>query len=132
VLLATPFSLTPAAIFAMRYEDWDVILFPLGRDSETPFKEFKVACHVVPDIEFSHIHGATSMPNMTCFVPSLPAGTFFQLSIHNWSIPSISQIAQSYSEHTDDLRFEVRILIDGCLVLYVALAIEVCLLADMP
>ncbi|KAK1830414.1 hypothetical protein QBC39DRAFT_353944 [Podospora conica] len=55
------------------------------------------------------------MPNMTCFVPSLPAGNFFQISVHNWSIPNISQIAQSYSEHTDDLKFEVRVLVDGCL-----------------
>lgn len=115
----------------MRYEDWDVILFPVGRDSKTPFKEFKVGCHVVPDIEFSHIHGATSMPNMTCFVPSLPAGNFFQISIHNWSIPNISQIAQSYSEHTDDLKFEVRVFIDGCLAVYVARDIRVRLVANM-
>jgi hypothetical protein len=114
----------------MRYEDWDVILFPVGRDCKTPFKEFKVACHVVHDIEFSHIHGATFMPNMTCFVPSLPAGIFFQMSVHNWSIPNISEIAQSYSEHTDDLKFEVRVLIDGCLAVYVARDIDVYLLAD--
>lgn len=31
----------------MRYEDWDILLFP--RDCKVPFKEFKVACHVVHD-----------------------------------------------------------------------------------
>lgn len=32
----------------MRYEDWDILLFP--RDCKVPFKEFKVACSVVHDI----------------------------------------------------------------------------------
>lgn len=31
----------------MRYEDWDILLFPRG--CEVPMKEFKVACHVVHD-----------------------------------------------------------------------------------
>lgn len=31
----------------MRYEDWDILLFP--RDGKVPLKEFKVACHVVHD-----------------------------------------------------------------------------------
>jgi hypothetical protein len=32
----------------MRYEDWDVLLFPL--DCKVPLKEFKAACHVVHDL----------------------------------------------------------------------------------
>lgn len=31
----------------MRYEDWDVLLFPQG--NKVPMREFKVGCHVVPD-----------------------------------------------------------------------------------
>jgi hypothetical protein len=32
----------------MRYEDWDILIFPKG--SSAPVKEFKVACHVVHDV----------------------------------------------------------------------------------
>ncbi|KAK4162434.1 hypothetical protein QBC43DRAFT_79194 [Cladorrhinum sp. PSN259] len=98
----------------MRYDDWDVILFPAGRDAKIPFKEFKVACHVVPDLELSHIHGAaSSMPVMTCFIPSLTAGNAFQISIHNWKHPKISAFTRAYSKHTDLVRFEARVLLDG-------------------
>ncbi|KAJ4291392.1 hypothetical protein N0V88_005985 [Collariella sp. IMI 366227] len=97
----------------MRYDDWDVILFPTGRDSKIPFKEFKVACHVVPDVELAHIHGAAGLPVMTCFVPSLPPGTAFQISLHCWRRPDISQFTRSYSKHTELVKFEARILIDG-------------------
>ena len=31
----------------MRYEDWDVLLFPQG--SKVPMKEFKTNCHVIQD-----------------------------------------------------------------------------------
>jgi hypothetical protein len=31
----------------MRYEDWDVLLFPAG--SKVPLKEFKTSCHVITD-----------------------------------------------------------------------------------
>ncbi|KAK3689924.1 hypothetical protein B0T22DRAFT_182222 [Podospora appendiculata] len=100
----------------MRFDDWDVILFPTGRDSKVPFKEFKVACHVVPDVELAHSHGSIGMPVMTCFVPSLPAGTPFQISIHCWKNPEISQFTRTYSKHADLVKFEARIMIDGRLV----------------
>ena len=83
----------------MRYEDWDILLFP--RDGKVPLKEFKVACHVVHDkgknsnssniycsnlsLELSHIHGSLGLPTVCCFVPSLPAGAPYKLSIHSWS-----------------------------------------------
>ncbi|KAH6623696.1 hypothetical protein F5144DRAFT_369851 [Chaetomium tenue] len=100
----------------MRYDDWDVILFPTGRDSKIPFKEFKVACHAVPDLELAHIHGALGIPTMTCFIPSLAPGTPFQISIHCWRRPDLSQFTRTYSKHTDLVKFEARILIDGRLV----------------
>lgn len=48
--LALPTSPQPCAtapLPKMRYDDWDILLFP--RDCKTPMKEFKVACHVVHD-----------------------------------------------------------------------------------
>ncbi|KAK4243642.1 hypothetical protein C7999DRAFT_18032 [Corynascus novoguineensis] len=109
----------------MRYDDWDIILFPTGRDSKIPFKEFKVACHVVPDLELAHIHGAVGIPVMTCFVPSLAPGTAFQISIHCWRRPNLSQFTRTYSKHTDLIKFEARILIDGRLVASTVLDREV-------
>ncbi|KAI5463620.1 hypothetical protein BGZ63DRAFT_381913 [Mariannaea sp. PMI_226] len=79
----------------MRYEDWDILLFPQGR--EVPMKEFKVTCHVVHDLEFSHAQGSFGLPTLCCFVPSLPAGVPFQISIHSWTTPIISQFTKSYS-----------------------------------
>ncbi|KAK4462572.1 hypothetical protein QBC42DRAFT_326778, partial [Cladorrhinum samala] len=99
----------------MRFDDWDVILFPTGRDSKIPVKEFKVACHVVPDLELSHINGS-GMPVVTCFVPSLAAGAPFQISIHCWRNPEISQFTRNYSKHTELVKFEARVLLDGRLV----------------
>jgi len=100
----------------MRYEDWDIILFPSGQDEDVPFKEFKVTCHVVPDHELGHIHKGMGMPVMTCFVPSLPTNHPFQVSIHCWRPPQLSQFVQNYSKHTECVKFEARILIDGHLV----------------
>jgi hypothetical protein len=42
----------------MRYEDWDILLFP--EDRRVPMKEFKVACHVVHDAGTSGEPGARS------------------------------------------------------------------------
>lgn len=107
----------------MRYDDWDVILFPTGRDAKIPFKEFKVACHAIPDVELSHIHGSAGMsvmmPVMTCFVPSLPAGSSFQISLHCWRNPEISQFTRTYSKHMELVKYEARILLDGRLVAWV-------------
>ena len=78
-----------------------------------------MACHVVPEIELSHIHGSAGVPTMTCFVPSLRPGTPFNISIHCWGTLEISPFARAYSEHADLVRFEARILIDGRMVAFV-------------
>ncbi|KAK7421238.1 hypothetical protein QQX98_002370 [Neonectria punicea] len=98
----------------MRYEDWDILVFPRG--CEVPMKEFKVACHVVHDAEFSQSHGSFGLPTLYCFVPSLAAGTPFQISIHSWTIPVISQFTKSYSEFPGNVKFEARLFVDGRLV----------------
>ncbi|WAO84898.1 Hypothetical protein NCS54_00212800 [Fusarium falciforme] len=98
----------------MRYEDWDVLLFP--RDCGIPFREFGVTCEVVQDTEFAHIHGICGLPTVNCFVPSLAPGAPFQISIHSWNTPTISQFTKSYSNHVNDVKFETRLFIDGRLV----------------
>ncbi|KFA53751.1 hypothetical protein S40293_01699 [Stachybotrys chartarum IBT 40293] len=98
----------------MRYEDWDILLFE--RDCKIPLREFKVSCHVLPDTEFSRSHGSYGVPTVCCFIPSLPIGAPFQVSIHSWSIPAISKFTQAYSRHTEDVTFEARLFIDGRLV----------------
>ncbi|KAH6995844.1 hypothetical protein BKA56DRAFT_666130 [Ilyonectria sp. MPI-CAGE-AT-0026] len=103
----------------MRYEDWDILLFPRG--CSVPMKEFKVACHVVHDPEFSQTHGSFGVPTLCCFVPSLAPGTPFQISIHSWTIPAISQFAKSYSEYPESVKFEARLFVDGRLVASTAL-----------
>ncbi|RYP76626.1 hypothetical protein DL769_003586 [Monosporascus sp. CRB-8-3] len=102
----------------MRYEDWDVLLFPKG--SKIPMKEFKTNCHVVQDAEFPYTQGSYGLPTMTCFVPGLRPGTPFNISLHCWQTPEISHFTKnSFSEHLDLVKFEARVLIDGRLVAYV-------------
>ncbi|KAI1451706.1 hypothetical protein F4805DRAFT_75115 [Annulohypoxylon moriforme] len=98
----------------MRFEDWDVLLFP--RDSKVPLKEFKTNCHVVHDNEFAYSHGSYGLPTMTCFMPGLSPGTQFNISLHSWKTPDISQFTRSYSKHPELVKFEARVLIDGRLV----------------
>lgn len=100
----------------MRYDDWDVLLFPSNRDDRVPLKEFTVNCHVIPDIEFAQNRSTFGVPAMTCFVPSLDPGAHFHISIHCWSTPQVSQYALNYSKHPKLVRFEARILIDGSMV----------------
>ncbi|SPN96607.1 uncharacterized protein DNG_00128 [Cephalotrichum gorgonifer] len=99
----------------MRYDDWDVLLFPRG--SIVPIKEFRTDCHLVHDIEFASTNGSTGLPTMTCFVPSLDAGSPFQISIHCWSEhPEVSQFTKVFSRHADLVLFEARVFIDGYFV----------------
>ncbi|ROV96537.1 hypothetical protein VMCG_07835 [Cytospora schulzeri] len=100
----------------MRYDDWDVLLFPSDGDARVPLKEFKVSCNVVPDDEFSHNCGAFGLPVMTCFVPGLQPGAPFHISIHCWGNPKVSQYTQNYSKHPELVKLEARILVDGRMV----------------
>ncbi|KAI1760716.1 hypothetical protein GGR53DRAFT_66107 [Hypoxylon sp. FL1150] len=98
----------------MRFEDWDVLLFP--RDSKVPMKEFKTNCHVVHDTEFAYTHGSFGLPTMTCFMPAMPPGTPFNISLHCWKTPDVSQFTRNYSKHPELVKFEARVLVDGRLV----------------
>ncbi|KAK6865451.1 NADH dehydrogenase -like protein [Apiospora arundinis] len=44
----------------MRYEDWDLLIFP--QDSKIPLQEFKTQCHVVHDPEFAFTSGSYGLP----------------------------------------------------------------------
>lgn len=123
----------------MRYLDWDLLLFPSGEGVEgahVPFvspptlrclsataghqnrmqadraslvqKEFKTQCQV----EGKHIPEAT--PLMSAFVPSLPAGNPFQISVHSWSPTAVGHIVPVMEGHVQPRElFEVRVLVDG-------------------
>ncbi|OAA34782.1 hypothetical protein NOR_08294 [Metarhizium rileyi] len=104
----------------MRYEDWDILLFP--QNCKVPVKEFKVACHVVHDPESLHFGGTFGLPTVCCFVPSLPAGTPFRVSIHSWNVPTVSKFTNSYSKFPENVQFEARLFIDGRLVAASAMA----------
>ncbi|KAG8413583.1 hypothetical protein J3458_012658 [Metarhizium acridum] len=103
----------------MRYEDWDILLFP--QNCKVPVKEFKVACHVVHDPESPHLGGTFGLPTVCCFVPSLPTGTPFRVSIHSWNAPVVSKFTNSYSKFPENVKFEARLFIDGRLVASTAL-----------
>ncbi|KAG5926474.1 hypothetical protein E4U42_003273 [Claviceps africana] len=101
-------------LVTMRYEDWDILLFP--KDCKVPLKEFKVSCHVVQDAESRQLGSPFGLPTLCCFVPSLPHGSPFQVSIHSWTAPVVSQFAQSFSQYPENIKFEARLFIDGRLM----------------
>lgn len=53
------------------------------------------------------------LPTVTSFIPGLPAGTAFRISIHSWQNPEISRYTQSLSKPSDVSIFEARLLVDG-------------------
>lgn len=66
--------------------------------------------------EFSNSHGSFGLPTICCFIPSLASGTPFQISIHSWSAPTVSQFTKCFSKYGDSAYFEARVFIDGQLV----------------
>ncbi|KAG9643612.1 hypothetical protein KCU64_g11689, partial [Aureobasidium melanogenum] len=65
----------------MRFENWDILLFP--QVSSTPIQEFRTECFgIVTPIGLS--------PTLNAYIPSLPHGTPFKISLHSWSDPVMS------------------------------------------
>ncbi|KAJ6015793.1 hypothetical protein N7540_010384 [Penicillium herquei] len=110
----------------MRYENWDILLFPEG--SKVPIQEFKTQCYVtkdtespylqVPDIlspqQYFRIQGNVGqVPVLTSFVPSMPKDNPFRVSIHSWEKPHPSRFIEKIMQPDDVLVFEARVLIDG-------------------
>ncbi|GCB21025.1 hypothetical protein AAWM_03910 [Aspergillus awamori] len=113
----------------MRYEDWDVILFP--ESSKVPIQEFKTQCFVTKDRDSPYLHspGLVSpatcplpqsnegqLPVLTTFVPSLRHNTPFRVSVHSWQKPTPSRLMESLLQPDDAVLFEVRVFIDGLCV----------------
>ena len=53
------------------------------------------------------------VPILTCFIPSLAAGTPFRISIHSWLKPTASTILRSRLAIDEEAAFEARVYLDG-------------------
>ncbi|KAL2864896.1 uncharacterized protein BJX67DRAFT_373538 [Aspergillus lucknowensis] len=113
----------------MRYENWDVLLFPAN--SKVPIQEFKTQCFVTRDRESPYLHNPAfagpaayyqphgnfgQVPVLTTFIPSLPPNSPFRVSIHTWDQPHPSRLMESLLQPDDASMFEVRIFVDGLCV----------------
>ncbi|KAF7167431.1 hypothetical protein CNMCM5623_000791 [Aspergillus felis] len=114
----------------MRYENWDVLLFP--ESSKVPIQEFRTQCFVTQEeVETPYINSAAivnpgsyfmprasvvQLPVLTTFIPSLPQNTSFRVSVHSWDKPRPSLLMESLMQPDDALLFEIRIFIDGLCV----------------
>jgi hypothetical protein len=57
--------------------------------------------------------GPGQLPLLTAFVPSLPRGNPFRVSVHSWDKPGITKITESLMQPDDVVMYEVRVFIDG-------------------
>lgn len=118
----------------MRYEDWDVILFP--RDSHVPIQEFKTACYSSQDastyrasthdpkfgtIETSYLQlvsGGKQSPTLSCYISSLPPSTPFRISVHSWApVNRPSAVIESRRKPDQKITYMFQVLVDGTRVL---------------
>ncbi|KAF5875386.1 uncharacterized protein Bfra_003840 [Botrytis fragariae] len=98
----------------MRYQNWDVLMFP-HELCKIPLQEFKTSCQVVQDHEVHYSQStALLLPTVTCFIPSLAAGEPFRISIHSWQNPEASRYVQHISgRYAEHVMFEARVFVDG-------------------
>ncbi|KAH9863592.1 hypothetical protein J1614_009524 [Plenodomus biglobosus] len=93
----------------MRYDDWDVILFP--KDSPVPIQEYKTACYVSPD------EVGRQLPTLTCYISSLPPSTPFRISIHSWTTAAKpSAIIEARRKPNQKVVYTVQAIVDGARV----------------
>lgn len=103
----------------MRYLDWDVLLFPSTEEGAStnnpasaeaahiPFREFKTQCQAEPLRP-----SGDAVPLLSTFVPSLPAGAHFQISVHSWTrTPPV--FVPGPDGHAPREMWEVRVVVDG-------------------
>lgn len=113
----------------MRYENWDVLLFPEG--SKVPVQEFKTQCFVTKDLDSPYLQlpavmsppqyypvqgNVGQVPVLTTFIPSMTKDSPFRVSIHSWEKPHPSRFIERLMLPEDILMFEARVFIDGVLV----------------
>lgn len=90
----------------MRYLDWDVLLFPSGEEgANVPVKEFQTACYVEQQDN-------TITPLLTCFVPTLPRDSPFQISVHSWTKTAPMMAVEPRSVRPTEL-WQAKVVIDG-------------------
>ncbi|KAF1914351.1 hypothetical protein BDU57DRAFT_500624 [Ampelomyces quisqualis] len=95
----------------MRYDDWDVILFP--RESRVPIQEFKTACYHTQDTD------GHNSPTLTCYISSLPPATPFRVSIHSWATTARpSAIIESRRKPSQKTMYKVQVIVDGAKVFH--------------
>ncbi|KAI9797207.1 MAG: hypothetical protein M1833_005616 [Piccolia ochrophora] len=106
----------------MRYQNWDVLLFPAN--SPVPIQEFRTACYAIKDPDIVETPNGLMAPSeypifadvpiVTTFIPALPSGHNFKISIHSWQNPLPSQRLNDRLHGKEDVLFESRVLLDGC------------------
>ncbi len=129
-------------ITVMRYQNWDVLLFPA--DSKIPIQEFDTKCYALEQSErpstsrriiyelttsdgrastlqaidggHNSYESMTILPTLTCFVASLDRGSSFRVSIHSWEKPKPSNLLRSYKTPEEVVLFEAKVYIDGILM----------------
>ncbi|KAF2798951.1 hypothetical protein K505DRAFT_295483 [Melanomma pulvis-pyrius CBS 109.77] len=95
----------------MRYDNWDVIVFP--RDSHVPIQEFKTACYV------SQGEYGRQLPTMTCYIASLPASIPFRVSIHLWTLKAKpSALIESRRKPNQRVVYTTQVIVDGVRVFH--------------
>ncbi|KAF2638362.1 hypothetical protein P280DRAFT_509100 [Massarina eburnea CBS 473.64] len=95
----------------MRYDNWDVILFP--RDSLVPIQEFRTACYASPDIN------GRRLPTLGCYISSLAASTPFRISVHSWAAPAKpSPIIESRRKPNQRVVYTAQVVVDGTRVFH--------------
>lgn len=94
----------------MRFEDFDVLLFPHG--GHVPIREFRTACFAQQDPRTM-----TTTPLLTCFVPSLPSNAPFQVSVHSWNKPT-SILGSNNAGYVSGVAYKwrVKIAVEGTTV----------------
>ncbi|KAI4727359.1 hypothetical protein E4T49_04848 [Aureobasidium sp. EXF-10728] len=65
----------------MRFENWDILLFPQA--TNTPIQEFRTEC-------FGIVTPIGASPTLNAYIPSLIPGTPFRISLHSWTRPVLS------------------------------------------
>ncbi|KAL2050234.1 hypothetical protein ABVK25_009461 [Lepraria finkii] len=110
----------------MRYNNWDVLIFPETGESKTPLQEFGTVCMVTEDPDIpsapSTAHPAylttvtRPLPTVSCYIPSLPNDTPFRVSLHSWATPQPSRATLSMSSPENVILYEARVWVDGICV----------------
>ncbi|KAI5359407.1 hypothetical protein Slin15195_G070340 [Septoria linicola] len=97
----------------MRFEDWDVLLFPGGgQDAHIPLQEFCVECYAITDDRL--LKGETiTAPLMTGFVASLEPGRPFSISLHSWRPKPFSFRPAAETRAKAPQVWQFKVIVDG-------------------